>query len=678
MNPPPPPASNDDTATHQQLYRAYLNFWNSFNNCVDDEYKIIPENGTRPTYREAKNLWKAMKRPRQRKLLWVATGFLHDDFPNDEAEFRREEEAGLINETNVTTGADEEFESSSDDDEDVDIPDMNDENIPPVDAGAPQNFGDPNMSPVQAEIASTDNAAAALSPHVVVATVPPVATPSVADQLAAAEVENEVVEDSQMDECVDAFVENVQDDYCIEEPDHSPPGSPIHDSLQNFALIDSDSSVPTPQLSDSDSSVPTPQLSYPNSQIPTSTAPKGISSPKKRRIFEESDEESDKEMKDLKLENDETSYIDEQIALIQQDKARKSKPMKRSRKKKSSPKPSTSKPILRVRTRNSIRVENKREEKTNTARRHSNEINSDNSEKSETSHNSVLDSDNVSDGSESSYETSSLDGFIQYDSGSEEELYDSITISNPQKNVSLEDSDVCTIPSILNDEIYTRDDSVERDLPATIPRATIKNSHTTPKTTPFLAHRGTARYSSDAATTTPRRPPAPALSSKSPSKSVGRNETPSNVLSRQSQRSGEPSDQPFGPASSSLRKIRRVHFGSVTRFVDDDSNSSRSSSLNSINSSLANGYEEIPKNNKRTINGFLYIFYERNNKKYYRKYKAVEGLSYFNSHACHNFYCFKCKTNGKNTLVKIMAKSNKIYAETDHVPPCDLEEYTQD
>uniref|UniRef100_A0AC35EXX4 Uncharacterized protein n=1 Tax=Panagrolaimus sp. PS1159 TaxID=55785 RepID=A0AC35EXX4_9BILA len=52
-----PPASNDDAVTHQQLYRAYLNFWNSLNNCVDDEYKIIPENGTRPTYREAKNLW---------------------------------------------------------------------------------------------------------------------------------------------------------------------------------------------------------------------------------------------------------------------------------------------------------------------------------------------------------------------------------------------------------------------------------------------------------------------------------------------------------------------------------------------------------------------------------------------------------------------------------------------
>uniref|UniRef100_A0A914QS02 Uncharacterized protein n=1 Tax=Panagrolaimus davidi TaxID=227884 RepID=A0A914QS02_9BILA len=60
MDPPPPPASNDDnddTVTYKQLYRAYLNFWNSLNNCVDDEYKIIPENGTRPTYREAKNLW---------------------------------------------------------------------------------------------------------------------------------------------------------------------------------------------------------------------------------------------------------------------------------------------------------------------------------------------------------------------------------------------------------------------------------------------------------------------------------------------------------------------------------------------------------------------------------------------------------------------------------------------
>uniref|UniRef100_A0AC35GV13 Uncharacterized protein n=1 Tax=Panagrolaimus sp. PS1159 TaxID=55785 RepID=A0AC35GV13_9BILA len=140
MNSPPPPASNDDAVTHQQLYRAYLNFWNSLNNCVDDEYKIIPENGTRPTYREAKNLWKIMKHPRRRKLLWVATGYLHDEFPNDEAEFRREEEAGLIDETNVTTGEDAESSSDDDDDDiDIDLPDMNDENIPPVGAGAPQN-----------------------------------------------------------------------------------------------------------------------------------------------------------------------------------------------------------------------------------------------------------------------------------------------------------------------------------------------------------------------------------------------------------------------------------------------------------------------------------------------------------------------------------------------------------
>uniref|UniRef100_A0A914QIC9 Uncharacterized protein n=1 Tax=Panagrolaimus davidi TaxID=227884 RepID=A0A914QIC9_9BILA len=279
-------------------------------------------------------------------------------------------------------------------------------------------------------------------------------------------------------------------------------------------------------------------------------------------------------MEDLKLENNETSYIDEQIASPQQDKARKLKPMKRSRKKKSSPKPSTSKPTLRVRTRNSIRVENKRARKTSTTRKHSSEFDSDNRKKSEESHNSVLDVldfDDESDGSESSYETSSLDGFIQPDSESEEELYDeSITMSDLQKNASSEDSDAST-PSTLNDEIYTRDDSVERDLPATIPRATIKNTPTTPKTTPFLAHLGKARYSSDAATTTPRRPAAPALSSKSgtfnqshtvhvtqhPSKSVGRNETPSNVLSRQNQQSGEPSDQPFGPSSGSLRKTRR-------------------------------------------------------------------------------------------------------------------------
>jgi hypothetical protein len=129
---PTPSASN--IVTKKQLYKAYSNFWNSLNNCVDEEYKIIPENGIRPTFREAKNLWKAMKNPLQRKLLWVATGFIHDEFPNDEAEFRREEEAGIINETNVTTGADVEDESSSDDDDDddVDFPDMNDENNPTV------------------------------------------------------------------------------------------------------------------------------------------------------------------------------------------------------------------------------------------------------------------------------------------------------------------------------------------------------------------------------------------------------------------------------------------------------------------------------------------------------------------------------------------------------------------
>uniref|UniRef100_A0AC35F230 Uncharacterized protein n=1 Tax=Panagrolaimus sp. PS1159 TaxID=55785 RepID=A0AC35F230_9BILA len=515
------PASNDDdTVTYQQLYGAYLNFWNSLNDCVSDEYKLIPENGTRPTYREAKNLWKAMKQPRQRKLLWVTTGFLHGEFPNDEAEFRREKEAGLINETNVTDGADEEFESSSDDDDiDIDLPDMNDENIPPVGAGAPQNalerlyggrpaelqdissdeespqdrinanaitlrpailegsLGDADMS-VQEEISSTDNAPAALASLAVVATIPPIATPAVDDSLAAAVVGNEVVEDSQMDDYVDAFVETVQDDYIIEEPDLSPPRSLINDSPQISAL--------------SDSPVPTPQSTYSNSQIPTSTVPKEISPPKKRRIIE-TDDESDVEMKDS--ENDKTSYIDEQIASPEQNQAHTSKPTKENRRKKPSPKPSTSKPTPRVPTRSAIQA-NKRASKI--FRKRTNELDSDDSEDSVQSNNSVLDvldSHIVSDGSDTDLEISSLDGFIQLDDSvfEEESSDENITMSDSRRVANSEDP---SIQSTLNVEIYTHTDSGERDLPATVPRATVKNAPSTPKTTPLFAHLGKSRYSS--------------------------------------------------------------------------------------------------------------------------------------------------------------------------------------
>jgi hypothetical protein len=209
------------------------------------------------------------------------------------------------------------------------------------------------MSPVQAEIASRD-AAALASPAVV----PPVATPSVPGQLAAAEVGNEVVEDSQMDDYVDAFVETVQDnDYFTEEQDLSPPRSPIDDS------------------SLSDSPIPTPQSSYSNSQIPTSSVPKGISLPKKRRIIE-TDDESDEDMKDFKPENDKTSYIDEQIASPEQNQAHKSKPTKKTGRKKTSPKSTTSKPTPRVPTSSAIQA-GKRARKT--IRRRINEFDSDDS-----------------------------------------------------------------------------------------------------------------------------------------------------------------------------------------------------------------------------------------------------------------------------------------------------------
>uniref|UniRef100_A0AC34G928 Uncharacterized protein n=1 Tax=Panagrolaimus sp. ES5 TaxID=591445 RepID=A0AC34G928_9BILA len=123
----PPGLEEEDTVTHAELYQAYVNFWNSLNNCLEDGDKIRPTNGTYPSFQEAKNLWKHMKKPRERKLFWIATGFTHPEFPDDEEQFRREEANGLIDDTNVTTGAVADDESSDDE-----IPDLNDENTPPV------------------------------------------------------------------------------------------------------------------------------------------------------------------------------------------------------------------------------------------------------------------------------------------------------------------------------------------------------------------------------------------------------------------------------------------------------------------------------------------------------------------------------------------------------------------
>uniref|UniRef100_A0AC35GKX8 Uncharacterized protein n=1 Tax=Panagrolaimus sp. PS1159 TaxID=55785 RepID=A0AC35GKX8_9BILA len=60
-----------------------------------------------------------MKNPLRRKLLWIATGFLHEDFPEDEEQFIKEESEGIIFETNVTT--DYVTDDSDDDDNDEEM-----------------------------------------------------------------------------------------------------------------------------------------------------------------------------------------------------------------------------------------------------------------------------------------------------------------------------------------------------------------------------------------------------------------------------------------------------------------------------------------------------------------------------------------------------------------------------
>uniref|UniRef100_A0AC34G9G7 Uncharacterized protein n=1 Tax=Panagrolaimus sp. ES5 TaxID=591445 RepID=A0AC34G9G7_9BILA len=117
MDPPP-------IITKQQ---AYLNFWNSLNNCLEDEHKIHPANGIEPTFEESENLWNSMKEPRRRKLLWIATGFIHEDFPEDKEQFIKEESNGVIFETNVEgRGSDDDLSSDEED-----LPNLNDENLSP-------------------------------------------------------------------------------------------------------------------------------------------------------------------------------------------------------------------------------------------------------------------------------------------------------------------------------------------------------------------------------------------------------------------------------------------------------------------------------------------------------------------------------------------------------------------
>uniref|UniRef100_A0A914Y797 Uncharacterized protein n=1 Tax=Panagrolaimus superbus TaxID=310955 RepID=A0A914Y797_9BILA len=126
-------------------HQAYLNFWNSLNNCLDDEDKILPMNGIEPTVEEAKNLWNSMKEPRRRKLLWISTGFIHEDFPDDKEQFIKEEMDGIIYETNVGNRHSSDNSSSSDDEEEEEMSILLAENVSPSLEGV-QNQALQNLS----------------------------------------------------------------------------------------------------------------------------------------------------------------------------------------------------------------------------------------------------------------------------------------------------------------------------------------------------------------------------------------------------------------------------------------------------------------------------------------------------------------------------------------------------
>uniref|UniRef100_A0A914PHY5 Uncharacterized protein n=1 Tax=Panagrolaimus davidi TaxID=227884 RepID=A0A914PHY5_9BILA len=132
-----------------------------------------------------------------------------------------------------------------------------------------------------------------------------------------------------------------------------------------------------------------------------------------------------------------------------------------------------------------------------------------------------------------------------------------------------------------------------------------------------------------------------AIPTPSKRQSRGKSAERTDAISTPSKRQSRgPSIQPRGPSIDSRRSTSSARFGSATRFVDDDSDSSRPSSKNSINSSLPDGYEEINKNNKRAINGILYIIHEINGKKYYRRYKPCGSMG-------NQSKGYSCQNNGK-------------------------------
>lgn len=212
------------------------------------------------------------------------------------------------------------------------------------------------------------------------------------------------------------------------------------------------------------------------------------------------------------------------------------------------------------------------------------------------------------------------------------------------------------------------DDSVERDLPASLPKATIVSTPTKSKTSPLLAHIGKSRYSSDA------RPIAGSSSSKPGSIQRRKSATADTILCRPS------STNDSGPGPSAIRRnsttrrsTHRVKFGSATIMGDDNSTTTKTNSL------MPDGYEVIERENKRALEGLevplLLIIYNRNGKKYCRKY-CPQGSGYYNERiACIDYYCKICKAKGKETLLKVICRNGNTYAQTEHHPECEMKDY---